>query len=532
VKTFLLLLTLFIAAQAKEITMEFLNSKPKSIYKDYYIWRYLDNDIDKSQAIKLMGEVKRMNRKLFLKFAKKIDTPAYKKILKCYKMSPKEFLKADADCIKLGFSVYDATKLNKKDLQIIENKIQKPYPRLYKALKVVESNNPYKKLISSNPVTFFDVFDRIGSNYRLKYFNKILPKKVLEKISKNSRFNYAVKLIVMNPSLTNLQKSIIDINSQNLNAKANFFLALNALKHGYKKTALRYLKLAQDKYYYRFDKDKALFWQYLITKDLETLYKLTESFDINIYTIYAQQQLNGIKTDRIVSSLKCSQTKPHVDITDPFDWLDILEKLNAKDSDPEKLADSFKSCDELPYKAFALERANYKENSYFIMPYERYLKGLSVEKKALMLAIARQESRFIPSSVSTSYALGMMQFMPFLAKATAKQKKRKDFDLDDMFRPEIAYDFASSHLDYLMKHLHNPLYVAYAYNGGIGFTLRMLKSGLFKKGKYEPYLSMELVPYDESKRYAKKVLANYIVYSYLLGKRIDIKTLFQNLIEP
>ncbi len=119
--------------------------------------------------------------------------------------------------------------------------------------------------------------------------------------------------------------------------------------------------------------------------------------------------------------------------------------------------------------------------------------------------------------------------MPFLAKATAKVKRIKDFDLDDMFKPAIAYGFAYDHIDYLKKKLKHPLFIAYAYNGGIGFTKRMLKSGLFKKNKYEPFLSMELVPYDESRRYAKKVLANYIIYKNILGEKVTLKALLKKL---
>ena len=36
--------------------------------------------------------------------------------------------------------------------------------------------------------------------------------------------------------------------------------------------------------------------------------------------------------------------------------------------------------------------------------------------------------------------------------------------------------YADHHLDYLEKHLKNPLFIAYAYNGGIGFTKRLLKT--------------------------------------------------------
>lgn len=510
--------------------MNFLDSKPRSIYKDYYIWRYLDQNVTSDNAVKLLGETKRVNRKLFLRFAKRVDDKSYKKIAKCYKMRPKEFLKSDEDCIKIGFSIYDATKLTKQELKTINSKIKDRYKDLYEAIDVLIDNNPFNKLLRSDNKTFFFVFNHIGSKYRLKHFNKIIPKKIVSKLSNDRRFNYSVKLIVTNLKLKKLQKSILDINSSNLNANSNFFLAMNALRYNDKKKAIKYLSIADKKFYYRFDKDKVLFWKYLITKDLDILYKLTKSFDANIYSIYALQKLNSIKSLNIISNIKCKNCNAKNDIADPFTWLKILKQLNLKESNLTKIANNFTSCKELPYKAFTLERLNYK--NYFIVPYKKYLQKIPLNKRVLILSIARQESRFIPASISSSYALGMMQFMPFLTRAMAKKLKIKNFDLDNIFHPKIAYKFASKHLDYLDKKLHHPLLIAYAYNGGIGFTLKMLKQGFFQKGQYEPYLSMELVPYDESKRYGKKVVANYIIYSSIFGKNINIKTLFQKLIKP
>ncbi len=101
-----------------------------------------------------------------------------------------------------------------------------------------------------------------------------------------------------------------------------------------------------------------------------------------------------------------------------------------------------------------------------------------------------------------------------------------------MFKPKIAYKFANRHLDFLENRLKHPLFIAYAYNGGIGFTRKMLKSGyIFQKGEFEPYMSMELVPYRKSRKYAKKVLANYIVYMHLLNQKATLKSLIANIIK-
>lgn len=162
-----------------------------------------------------------------------------------------------------------------------------------------------------------------------------------------------------------------------------------------------------------------------------------------------------------------------------------------------------------------------------------------ISRQALILAIARQESRFVPSAVSVSYALGMMQFMPFVANDIGKKKLGiPGFKEDDMFKPRVAYEFANYHLNYLEKYLKNPIFVAYAYNGGLGFTRRMITGGkLFnantsKYARFEPFISMELVPYAESREYAKKVLANYVIYSSILGSNIKISKFFEKLAIP
>ncbi len=97
----------------------------------------------------------------------------------------------------------------------------------------------------------------------------------------------------------------------------------------------------------------------------------------------------------------------------------------------------------------------------------------------------------------------------------------------------MAIKYADTHLNYLQRFLYHPLFVAYAYNGGIGFTKRSLKSGhLFGSGKYEPYLSMELIDYSESREYGKKVLANYVIYLNKLGIDTKISTLLNLLDKP
>ena len=108
----------------------------------------------------------------------------------------------------------------------------------------------------------------------------------------------------------------------------------------------------------------------------------------------------------------------------------------------------------------------------------------------------------------------------------------RNFTLREERFSKVAYYFANYHLDYLQSKLDSVLFIAYAYNGGIGFTNRMLaRQDMFKNDKFEPFLSMELVPYEESRIYGKKVLANYIVYQHLLNGNIRISDIFDSLIQ-
>ena len=162
--------------------------------------------------------------------------------------------------------------------------------------------------------------------------------------------------------------------------------------------------------------------------------------------------------------------------------------------------------------------------------HDEFLKNYPLKRQALILAIARQESEFIPTAISPSFALGLMQFMPFLATYTAKKLGYKNFKYKDIFKPKIAYEFANDHLNFLQNRLFHPLLVAYAYNGGIGYTKRnILQKNYFKINEYEPFYSLEMITPQEPMHYAKKVLANYVVYCNLLGVPITVTELLERL---
>ena len=533
-RTLLVSLLLTGTLGADDIPFSFFHDKPRSLAKDFYIYRFLDQNISAKEAQSLVGEVKNMNWKLFNRFADKVDDFSFSRIKYCRQLPPERFAGKDSSCIMVGLTPYKATKLPVKILEEIAGNIAFRYPKraaLYKAI----ATRDFNFLTKLDPRLFLQVFNQTGNRYREAYLNHPLPPKLLLKLATLKAFNTAVDKIVRNPKLDQLQRSILKFDSSRLGAEANFLLGLNALQLQHKEVAVWYFKLSAKKAWSNYARDKALFWQYLTTQDNAILHELTQkSKDINLYTLFAWEKL-GKFPKNIIVSIDPKQEKAPFDITDPFVWIKIKKAFHEQHfkekKAKEKAALKLNSADTEPHVARLLY--SYKENlHYYLFPYRRYIQSLEPHRQAMLLSLARQESRFIPSAISWSYALGMMQFMPFLAKAIAKDSNMTDFKYEKMFEPKTAYRFADIHLDFLQKHLFHPLLIAYAYNAGLGYTRRNIIQNdlLFTQKAYEPFLSMELLSNAQARRYGKKVLANYVVYARLMGlKDVTMLTLLQQL---
>jgi len=523
-----ILFTASLFATDDTITLNWLEKQPRSYAKDFYIWRYLNENITPKQANKALSQVKYFNNKIFYRYIDKANDEVFKEYKSCIKSKNSILVNKPDYCIEAGLSIYDATKLSKNNLQKVINKVKPEYPKFAQKLEVLNSPLPFNSLELSDSKTFFGVFNQCGGVFRVKYFNQFFPRGLLKKLKNKKEFGLTVKLIVTNPKMTKAQQSLLYLDSGSFNFKTTFLLAINAIKHKKEKQALKYLELAYKKAYFQMEKDNVAFWQYQLTKNKKYLKIVASSWDVNIYTLYAHELLKK-KQQHIVYTIKQdSQSKEKFDISNPFKWLKVLHDTKKVDSKKlQKYERKFTTNDTLGHLAFVKERYHRYRNSYFVMPFKKYIKNLPKKRQALIYAIGRQESRFIPTSISSAYALGTMQIMPFLSRAIAKQLKEK-YNIDKQLEAKTNLRYANHHLNYLTKRLKNPLFVAYAYNGGIGFMRRLLKSGFFKKGQFEPYLSMELLPYNETKKYGKKVLANYFIYYNYLNK--DRKITFQKLI--
>jgi soluble lytic murein transglycosylase len=515
----------------ENITLKWLENQPRSFAKDFYIWRYLKQNITPKESNKALSQVRYLNNKILYRYITKSDDINLQDYKKCMRSKTKDLLNKEAYCIEAGLSVYDATKLSENNLDKIIKKSKVEYPIFSKELEIIKSKSPFEKLQSVDKEIFFNTFNECGGTFRVKNFNHYFSQKLLKKLKNDKNFSQTIKLIVTNLDMRKAQISLLKLSPEGLEFRAVFHLAINAIRHKKEDLALVYLENALSKAYYRMQKDNIIFWQYQLTNDKKYLDTLANSWDVNIYTLYANNLLKK-DNDNIVFNIKqANKQKNLYDVSNPFEWLKVLaETKKMSDKKLLKYESVFTTKETLGHLSFVKERYERYKKSYFVTPYEKYLKDVNQDRKSLIYAIGRQESRFIPTSISSAYALGTMQIMPFLSRAIAKDLK-EPYNIDEQLTAKTNLRYANYHLDYLERNLNNPLFIAYAYNGGIGFTKRLLKTNLFKKGKYEPFLSMELLPYDETKKYGKKVLTNYFVYNNYLNKdkKIKFSTLINNI---
>lgn len=127
----------------------------------------------------------------------------------------------------------------------------------------------------------------------------------------------------------------------------------------------------------------------------------------------------------------------------------------------------------------------------------------------LIYGLIRSESFFDADVSSHAGAVGLAQLMPATAGDIARKLKMEDFDLRD---PATSVTFGSFYLAELIGRLDNSIIDAlYSYNGGIT-NVRKWK-GMFPDLPAD--LTLELIPFTETRNYGKKIVAASAVYGDL-----------------
>ncbi len=501
---YLILLLLFVGIlQAATYSYADIHRMPRGVEKDYFIWRYISQrSTSKKDAKRVIREASHINKLLRTAYRKKTG-----------KNPPRV-----------------ASRRHGRKVTAAEKARYKKMIALRKA--VFNDKDPLGKWMALSPEEKLFVFNSSGKKGRRKLDHR-LDRSEWDMLCKAAGFGRSIRYI-MRENLPMMKKALLyPPQKQNaIDSKTLTRLGFYALYLGKKSISYQYFLAAASKAPKREDADKALFWAWQVSKKKKVLKRLAKSYDINIYTLAARDILD-MPYPKIPKLSLPSGGVGGFDIKDPIEWSRLKRKIFTPGVDLGKLAERFKKAETVGIYTYIKNKESRDTVQYFPMPYRNIVKKLPKSRQAILYAIARQESRFIPASVSRSYALGMMQIMPFLVKHIAKIRHEK-IDYNDMFDPKKAIVYANEHMNYLTKWLRHPLFIAYAYNAGIGFTKRLIRRKNFfhTNSDYEPWLSLERIENGQANHYGKKVLANYVIYMNMLGVEVRLSDLMEILHKP
>ena len=133
--------------------------------------------------------------------------------------------------------------------------------------------------------------------------------------------------------------------------------------------------------------------------------------------------------------------------------------------------------------------------------------------EAWVLGLVRQESRFIVDARSDAGARGLMQLMPRTARWVARKIGLVQYEPHDVTEVETNITLGTGYLKMVLDELGHEVLASAAYNAG-----PRRARGWRDVKPIEGAIYVETIPFGETRRYVKKVMANAVIYAALLGE--------------
>ncbi|MDH3202910.1 MAG: transglycosylase SLT domain-containing protein [Myxococcales bacterium] len=131
-------------------------------------------------------------------------------------------------------------------------------------------------------------------------------------------------------------------------------------------------------------------------------------------------------------------------------------------------------------------------------------------------AVAREESSFDPEAVSWAKAYGLVQLIMPTAKRFAEEAGVKATPRT-LKKPDVNLKIGTAYMAWLWDRFEqNPALVPAAYNAGEGAVRRWLEDDSARSLD----VFIEEIPYDETRRYTRRVLQTYGVYQWLADEQL------------
>ncbi|PRQ08939.1 lytic transglycosylase domain-containing protein [Enhygromyxa salina] len=259
---------------------------------------------------------------------------------------------------------------------------------------------------------------------------------------------------------------------------------------------------------------------------------------INAQSVYSGSDMPGTRTEALVAGLAWAPEWRH-----PVASPSKAARKALRDADyRERLAQDFTRLTwamQEPYRFGKL--ANYDENPYcarwhlraYREPIERNAWDREIDPHHLW-ALMYTESRFRRHVVSYVGARGALQIMPWTGRQLVQDLGELEvgarFDPDILFSIEDNSRLATYYISELLKKFHGQAAMAYAsYNGGPSNVARWLAAKSQAPRGVELDEFLEEIPFQESSRYARRVMEVHAAYRLMYAGELPSWT---NLVDP
>ncbi|MBT0963134.1 lytic transglycosylase domain-containing protein [Denitromonas iodatirespirans] len=203
----------------------------------------------------------------------------------------------------------------------------------------------------------------------------------------------------------------------------------------------------------------------------------------------------------------------HIDGVREWNW-------RLRDADPDfRIAAARLALDEHIYdRAINTAEAVDRQRNFglrYLTPYRELIEpharaqGLDL---AWVYGVMRQESRFVTRAASPVGAQGLMQVMPATGSWVAKKIGMSDYRRSRLQEPDTNVLLGTSYMRIVLDGLDDhPVLAAAGYNAGPGRARRWRDERTLDGAIY-----VETIPFDETRDYVKKVMANAVIYGALI----------------
>lgn len=133
---------------------------------------------------------------------------------------------------------------------------------------------------------------------------------------------------------------------------------------------------------------------------------------------------------------------------------------------------------------------------------------------ALVAAVTRAESAWMPAARSPADARGLMQVLPATAAGVARRHSIDYTGPDALYRPATNIRLGTAYMrEMLDRHGDRPYFAIAAYNAGPAPVGRWQD----QRPDFDPDLWVETITYRETREYVARVMAFSVIYDWRLG---------------